>query len=67
MGKGLAGNGTGRVGPRTKGSGLMILKTPGVPIPCIINIIMLCKNSSTLEHDAQKGPQVFLPLAQHAG
>lgn len=67
VGNGLAGNGT--LLGCAWGSGLIIRKTPGVPLPKPImsNIIMCRKNSPTLEHEAQNGPQVFLPLLQQAG
>ena len=44
--------------------GLMILKTAGVPMenPIISNIFMCFKNSMTLEHEAQNGPQLFFPF-----
>jgi len=67
VGKGLAGKGTF---PGCEwGSGLISRNTLGVPFPkpIISNIIMCRKNSPTLEQDAQKGPQVFLPPLQHAG
>ena len=49
--------------------GLMILKTAGVPMenPIMSNIFMCFKNSITLEHEAQNGPQLFLPFWQHFG
>ena len=50
-------------------AGLMIRKTPGVPMenPIISNMFICFKNSITREHEAQKGPQLFLPFWQHFG
>ena len=46
---------------------LLTLNTIGVPIPNPImsNMFMCLRNSPTLEQEAQRGPQVFLPLEQH--
>jgi len=67
VGKGWAGNGV--LFGKAWGSGLISLKTSGVPLPnpLISNIIICRKNSPTLEQDAQNGPQLFLPLLQQAG
>ena len=48
---------------------LMSLNTAGVPIenPIMSNMFMCFKNSMTLEHEAQKGPQLFFPFSQHLG
>ena len=67
VGFGWAGNGS--LSGKAWGSGLINLKTPGVPLPkpLISNIIMCIRNSPTLEQEAQKGPHVFLPPWQQAG
>jgi len=67
VGTGAAGKGF--LSGKAWGSGLISLNTAGVPLPnpLISNIIMCLRNSPTLEQEAQKGPQVFVPPWQQAG
>jgi len=60
-GKGAAGKGTASWPASLCGSGLIVLKTSGVPGPIPPNIIIIRKNSETRLQEAQRGPHVFFP------